>query len=469
MSNEFYAYLAEHGIHHQLTVAYTPQQNGVAERMNRTLMNLVRSMLHHKNIDKRFWAEALATAVYVRNRVTSRGLSANITPHHIWMGCAPNLEHLRAFGSRCWYVLPGHKVKKLDARAREAMLIGYSLASKAYKLWDVELKKVVISRSVTFDEDTGISVDVDTQGKNTGEEDEMPSAPAMEVKPQEKSSLPLDNISSGEHLPAEPNPEQPSDTLDRSESEPMTAIPILRRSARVSRPPRDFWIAPSHNAYIAIDSCNLASSKSLLAHDVPRSFKEAMSPHNIDQWGPAIEKEQSSITRNETWSYVERTSDMNVLPCMYVFTLKDSGPKARIGAKGCRQVHGVDYGETYAPVVKFTSIRIMLATVAIQDLELHQMDVVTAFLHGDLDKNIYMEVPGGFKDPSRPNLVCKLLKALYGLKQAPRLWHAKIDAFLIGELEFISSPNDPCLYVKHTAKALMINRALRGRLTDRRQ
>ncbi len=114
----------KHGTHHQLTVAYNPQQNVVAERMNRTLMNLVRSMLHHKNIDKRFWADALATAVYVRNRVTSRGLSANITPHHIWMGCAPNLEHLRAFGSRCWYVLPGHKGKKLDARAREAMLVG---------------------------------------------------------------------------------------------------------------------------------------------------------------------------------------------------------------------------------------------------------------------------------------------------------------------------------------------------------
>ncbi len=87
---------------------------------------------------------------------------------------------------------------------------------------------------------------------------------------------------------------------------------------------------------------------------------------------------------------------------------------------------------------------------------MHQMDVVTAFLHVDLDKNIYMEVPDGFKDPSHPNLVCQLLKELYGLKQAPRLWHAKINAFLIGVLEFISSPNDPCLYVKHTPKPLMI-------------
>ena len=106
-------------------------------------------------------------------------------------------------------------------------------------------------------------------------------------------------------------------------------------------------------------------------------------------------------------------------------------------------MHGVDYGETYAPVVKFRFVRALLATVAAHDLELHQMDVVTAFLHGDLDKEIYMAVPPGFQDASRPNMVCKLQKTLYGLKQAPRLWHAKIDAFLIGRLKFSSSPKDP--------------------------
>ncbi len=90
---------------------------------------------------------------------------------------------------------------------------------------------------------------------------------------------------------------------------------------------------------------------------------------------------------------------------MYIFTLKDSGPEVRIDAKGCPQVHGVDYGETYAPVVSFTSVRIMLARVAVGDIELHQMDIVTAVLHGDLDKEISMEIPAGFKDSSRPNLL----------------------------------------------------------------
>ncbi len=115
---------------------------------------------------------------------------------------------------------------------------------------------------------------------------------------------------------------------------------------------------------------------------------------------------------------------------------------------------GVDYGETFPLVVQFTSVRVMFAIVYVKDLELHQKDVLGAFMYGDLDKEIYIEVPAGFKDSSRPNLVCKLLKACYGLKRAPRLWHAKIDAFLIGELKFKRSPSDQCLYVKHAAKAI---------------
>ena len=152
LSNNFKQYLKDNGIHQELTVAHTLQQNGVAERMNRTLFDLVRSMLHHKSIEKRFWAEALATAVYTRNRVTSRALPDNITPHHIWHGKTPDLSHMRVFGSKCWYIVPKKKVKKLDTRAREAVMMGYSKQSKGYKLWDIESEKFVISRDVKFDE-----------------------------------------------------------------------------------------------------------------------------------------------------------------------------------------------------------------------------------------------------------------------------------------------------------------------------
>ncbi len=126
--------------------------------MNRTLMNLVRSMLYHKGIEKQFWAEALGTAVYLRNRMTSRGVPQNVTPHHLWMGSAPNLEYIRVFHHDVSTYCPVTKRRNWNARAREAVMIGYSFASKRYKLWDLELKKVIISWSVKFDEES-ISVD----------------------------------------------------------------------------------------------------------------------------------------------------------------------------------------------------------------------------------------------------------------------------------------------------------------------
>ncbi|CDF37707.1 unnamed protein product [Chondrus crispus] len=154
LSTEFKSHLDLNSMQHQLTTAYTPEQNGVAERLNRTLIDLVRSRLSHKQVSKRFWAEALATSVYVRNRVTSRALPVNTTPHHIWMNSTPNVGHLRVFGSKCWYTLPKLELRKLDLRAREAMFLGYPQCSKAYKLWDGELNKIVVSRDVKFDEST---------------------------------------------------------------------------------------------------------------------------------------------------------------------------------------------------------------------------------------------------------------------------------------------------------------------------
>ena len=146
---------------------------------------------------------------------------------------------------------------------------------------------------------------------------------------------------------------------------------------------------------------------------------------------------------------------MNVLPCKYVFKIKEGKPKVRMAICGCRQVFCVDYHETFAPVVKLSTVRTILALVAYNDLDCDQMDVVTAFLHGDLDEDIYMEVPPGFKSEKLSGKVCKLLKSLYGLKQAPRQWYAKIHTYLLS-LSLKSSRNDPCLYVRHKGSSLTV-------------
>ena len=151
-SNAFESFLVQSGIHHRLTCAYTPQQNGLAERMNRTLMYMVRTMLHHANMPAAYWAEALKTAVYIRNRVTSRTLPRNKTPYHFWNKTKPDLAHLRVFGSECWYKVTKVQLRKPDARGRPALMIGYASNQKGYKLWDTEDGKVVVSRDVAFDE-----------------------------------------------------------------------------------------------------------------------------------------------------------------------------------------------------------------------------------------------------------------------------------------------------------------------------
>ena len=99
----------------------------------------------------------------------------------------------------------------------------------------------------------------------------------------------------------------------------------------------------------------------------------------------------------------------------------------QIGCKGCSQQEGVDYEETFAPVMKFATFRMLLSRAAMEDMEIHQVDVKTAFLHGDLDQEIFMHQPDGFKEKGKEHLVCRLQKALYGLKQAPRSWYQKLD------------------------------------------
>ncbi len=476
VSNKFKSYLEEHGIVHQTTIAYTPQQNGVAERMNRTLIDLVRSMLHDANLDKKFWAEALNTAVYIRNRVVSSSLPQRSTPHHQWFGSTPDLSHCRVFGSKCLYVLPKTKLRKLDPRSHEARFLGYLENTKGYKLWDVETGRCAISRDVTFRESDGIAEHTLSSGKNQespsdtlnrGGEQELrfqsakdevaeqaQGADEPEEAGQEKSSEEHDAIndpSQDEQPQNDPESNHDEDMHDCQEDEnagpesqetgDAESNPPLRRSKRPKRKPN--WWKPSVNI-------------ALSARVIPVSYKKATLPDNIDFWKPGIDKEHDCLLRNKTWTIVKRKPSMHVLPSKYVFRVKNGGPKARVVALGCHQLFGIDYLETFAPVVKLTTIRTLLALVAMFDLECEQMDVITAFLNGDLDQEIYMLIPEGLRTPENEGMVCKLQKSLYGLKQSPRQWYAKIHDFLVGTLKFIASLNDPCLYVRKSESKILI-------------
>ena len=162
--------------------------------------------------------------------------------------------------------------------------------------------------------------------------------------------------------------------------------------------------------------------------------------------------EMRSLEKNDTWVLTKLLAGKRALLNKWVFRIKTEPDgkrrfKDRLVVKGYSQRKGIDYAEIFSPVLRLTSIRILLSIVASENLHLEQMDAKTAFLHGDMDKEIYMQQPNGFVVPGKENMVCKLTRSLYGLKQAPRQWYKKFDSFMT-KSGFCKAEMDPCCYFK---------------------
>ena len=200
------------------------------------------------------------------------------------------------------------------------------------------------------------------------------------------------------------------------------------------------------------EECNLIES--LISDiDEPKSFKDAVSGGNASQWESALNAEYASLNRHQTWTLVPRPQGVNVVGSRWVFKVKrnSSGSidrfKARLVAQGYTQTEGVDYGEVFSPVARLPAIRSLLALGNAHNLEIHQMDVNTAFLNGELDYNVYMEQPEGYVDAEHPDYVCKLNRSLYGLKQSARCWNSTLDSYM-KSADYRQSGADSCIYIK---------------------
>ncbi|GJV47162.1 retrovirus-related pol polyprotein from transposon TNT 1-94 [Tanacetum coccineum] len=193
----------------------------------------------------------------------------------------------------------------------------------------------------------------------------------------------------------------------------------------------------------------------------PTSYREAVTSSEGQQWREAIKSEIESILQNHTWELVDLPPGCKPLGYKWIFKkkMKADGTvdkyKARVVIQGFRQREGLDYFDTYSPVTRITSIRMIIAIAALRNLEIHQMDVKTAFLNGDLEEEIYMNQPEGFIAPGQEGKVCRLVKSLYGLKQAPKQWHQKFDHTML-ESGFKINECDKCVYVKDTSAGYVI-------------
>ncbi|KAL4573166.1 hypothetical protein LXL04_019963 [Taraxacum kok-saghyz] len=398
-SNEFVDYCAENGIRMMKTVPENPQQNGVAERMNRTLCERAKSMRLNAGLPKMFWADAVNTAAYLINRGPSVPLGFKI-PEEVWTGRPATLKHLRFFGCVSYVKIKDSKRDKLESKARKCTFIGYggdemvtaSGIMKINALSKVALyKDTLAGGSNSEEEQMKTNGQVEYEAKEEEEEDVLKPVSSPELGESSGSSASSsDDVGEG----------RSEDGADGAEP----VAPALRRSTRLA---------------------NLQSGTVL----------QSLGVNNSIQWKKAMEEEMNSLEKNKTWFLVKLPNGKKALQNKWVFRVKDEIDsskryKARLVVKGFQQKQGVDYNEIFSPVVNMTTIRLVLGIVASEDLHLEQMDVKTAFLHGDLDEDIYMMQLEGFPAVGKENLVCKLKKSLYGLKQAPRQWYLRLDSFM---------------------------------------
>lgn len=414
-------YLKKRGITLETTAPHTPEQNGRAERDNRTIVESARTMLHAKQLPAYLWAEATATAVYTLNRTGQSHSGGSQTPYELWTGRKPNLGHMRVFGSDAYAYVSKLKTTKFEARAKKLILVGYDNESTNYRLYDPVTKKVSVCRHVSFNE----------KSSGTGSAvlmSEMQVSVPLSSGNEEPEAVYDENVAEAGAESEEDGAADENDELENThEGEvPERAEPKLGATPRVLRDRAMLRVPQRFEVNLA--ECN-----------TPSTYEEAVSCPEAAQWIEAIEDELKAHRENGTWEFVPREPGRKLIDSKWVFkVLRDSEGsvlrfKARLCARGFLQRQGVDYSETFSPVVRYDSIRVLLAIITEENLEVVQFDVRTAFLHGDLEEDILMEIPTGLridkKNGSRESVVCKLKKSLYGLKQAPRCWNEKFASF----------------------------------------
>ncbi|TFY51065.1 hypothetical protein EVJ58_g10757 [Rhodofomes roseus] len=386
-------------------------------------------------------------------------------PITLWDGTIPDISYFRVFGCKAFVHVPKEQRSgKLDKKAVEMIFVGYEQGSKGYRFWNPATRGIVVSRDVTFDEETfPARKDLGHDPKSLG----PPQFDPSDLEPEDVDKpLPVP-------VPTDDKPEEPEDQPEPvgvNPPEQPRPDPVPPPQPQYQRPRRDgagrnparnrdnvYGDEPPasidqrtdtqgnqrHEAEVLMMARAVAEAN----HGVPQSHSEAMKSPDKHKWHGAEKSEYDSLIENKTWILVPRPKNRKVIKNRWVYTIKHDGRyKARVVAKGFTQVWGQDYHETFSPVARFESVRYLLAHAALEDWEIESMDVKTAFLNGDLDEEIYMEQPEGWVVPGKEDHVCLLLKAIYGLKQASRQWNAKIHTSLLG-LGFTRTYSDAGVYV----------------------
>lgn len=430
----------KNGFDHNFSAPRTPQQNGVVERKNRTLQEMARTMLNENDLPKYLWAEAVNTACYVSNRVYIRP-QFNKTSYELWKGRKPNIGYFKVFGCKCFILNTKENLGKFDSKTDVGIFLGYSFSSKAYRVFNKRTLVVEESMHVVFDESNAFSTkeiiydEVEGLKKNLKE---------MEIKDTSKNNQQQNE--DVEEIVEETQGEGNSKTLPKDWK-------------FVQSHPKDLILGdPSQGVKTRSSLRNFCNNSAFISQIEPKNFKDA---ENDENWILAMQEELNQFKRSDVWELVPRPNNQSVIGTKWVFRNKtdENGVivrnKARLVAQGFNQEEGIDYDETFAPVARLESIRMLLAFACYKDFILYQMDVKSAFLNGYIMEEVYVEQPPGFINHEYPDFVFKLKKALYGLKQAPRAWYERLSKFLISK-GFSMGKADTTLFIKTKGKDMIV-------------
>lgn len=425
-------YKAE-GIQQQFTTPYSPQQNGVAERKNRSLGEMATGMLVDAGLEKRFWGEAILTATYLQNRLPSRSVPR--TPYELWWGKKPDLGHLRVFGSQAYVHVPDTKRKKMDSKATKLTFIGYAIEQKGYRFVDLESNLITVSRDARFIElgNGSSSVEIPDPATKKISEEDVQVIPSKEEEGEDhgEEASGLDDI----ELDSE------------NENAPSSGIRRSKRTTQGTRP-----------RYLQEYDLEFAVGFAACAVEGPADHREAMQD---PIWRKAMDEEIAAHQRNGTWKLVPRPKDQKVIGSKWIYKVKRNENnqivkcKARLVAQGYTQRTGVDVHDVFAPVTCQATFRAILTVASNDNMSVRHLDIKTAYLYGYLEESVFMRQPPGFEAAGKENNVCQLQRSIYGLRQSARCWNKRLDDVLLKN-GFRAAAADPCLYVKGEGKTKVL-------------
>ncbi|GJU17795.1 retrovirus-related pol polyprotein from transposon TNT 1-94 [Tanacetum coccineum] len=468
LNKTLHAYFAKEGIRHETSTARTPEQNGVVERRNCTLVEAARTMLSATKVPLFFWAEAIATTCFTQNRSLVIPQHEK-TPYHIINGRKPSVKFFHIFGS--------------------LLLHRYSTQSRAYRVFNKRTRVIVETIHVNFDELPQmaldhISSDPVPQCSTTVLEQE-----SLSLDPQSQENVPqvAETVTTSNELELlyspmfnellngttpvmskssavhavdannkrqQNNITQSSTTTDVADAPPLNiqTTPQSTNQAPTQEPTviafENITQAETNHENVQVDDdefVNVFSTPVQERGETSSRHVDSSNMHTFYQHHPYAQcwtkdhpleqvignPSQSVRTRRQ----LETDGEM----CMFALTKNKRDEentvirnKSCLVAKRYAQKEGIDFEESFAPVARLEAIRLFIAYVAHKSFTVYQMDVKTSFLYGPLKEEVYVNQPDGFVDPYNLDKVYRLKKALYGLKQAPRVWYDELSKFLHG-------------------------------------